>query len=163
MSELASRIHEILNTSPRVGPPINVPLRPDELIQISAAMFVSEASGGAGRIVAERFRQINVLARTAEIDDQYTGGELAWAATCYAAPWPVFRVEPRQDAFHVHDPWPWHDAADMRPRDQAHQIIPFQELPPLMRVRVLEKAGALIAAEIDRLLRAQAQAEGRQP
>lgn len=161
MSALATKIRALLNNlSPQVSA-AQVTLHAGELTALSAALFVAEASDGAGRIVAERVRQITVLDRTAEIDDQYTAGELAWAATCYAAPWPVFRVERRQDAYQVHDPWPWHDAADMRPRDQAHQIIPFQDLPPLMRVRVLEKAGALIAAEIDRLLRAQAKAEGR--
>ena len=80
--------------------------------------------GGAGAIVAERRRQIAIEGLTAANDDRYTGGELILAASCYLG-----RGE-----------WPktwlinW-----FKPKDRRSNLV---------------RAGALIAAEIDRLDRA---------
>ncbi len=97
---------------------------------------------GAERIAAERQRQIEQEGWTAEHDDQHTEGELAWAAVCYAAPGWVFRraVSEREETLYF-DPWPetWGKHWDKRCKHS--------------RIRELEIAGALIAAEIDRLLR----------
>lgn len=81
---------------------------------------------GVERIAAERQRQMEKLGWTADHDDGYDGGKLAMAAVCYAAPDLIY-VEER----HVGS-------------------ITFID----GRIRQLEKAGALIASEIDRLQRA---------
>lgn len=88
---------------------------------------------GAERIAAERQRQIEVEGWTAEHDAVHTMGELAAAAAAYAN---------------------WSDAYDI-PGDTAPPCWPWDSEnwnPSLDDIRNLEKAGALIAAEIDRLL-----------
>jgi hypothetical protein len=83
-------------------------------------------------IAAERQRQIDVEGWTPEHDDKHTTGALALAAACYAerglgdATWD----------WH----WPW---------------SPDWWKPSKDPIRNLAKAGALIAAEIDRLQRAE--------
>ena len=82
------------------------------------------------------------------------------AAVCYAAPKRVFvRTLGRNGAISFEDPWPW-DGGDKRTKTKA--IIDskrFGEIPEPKeytaeeRLDMLVKAGALIAAEIDRLLR----------
>lgn len=64
-------------------------------------------------------------------DDQHRAGEIAMAAVCYAMP-SFVRDGPLWRAY-----WPW-ERDDWKPT-------------PKNRVRELVKAGALIAAEIDRL------------
>lgn len=87
---------------------------------------------GAELIAAERDRQVSAEGWTPEHDDQHTRGELAKAAGVYAMPfngsWKLAN-------------WPWPDGLKPAP--------PTTEA----RIRELEKAGALIAAEIDRLKR----------
>lgn len=107
---------------------------------------------GAERIAAERRRQIEAEGWTPEHDDEHVHGEIAWAAVCYAAPALVKAFVPVpcgcREACCEHvggtvsrwtDPWPWERNADKR--------------RSATRIRDLEKAGALIAAEIDRLQR----------
>ena len=117
------------------------------------------AYSGVALIAIERARQIRQEGWTAEHDDDHTGAEMAVAAACYALP---ARQRALEDA-HIEmdaarglaDPpipytvkvrvpklWPW-DPEWWRPT-------------PKDRVRELAKAGALIAAEIDRLNRANA-------
>lgn len=96
------------------------------------------AGEGARRIVRERIRQKAVEGWTSEHDAQHLEGELAVAAACYA----VHRVEIDHIPVSVEmasggDAWPWSKAWDKRNKHN--------------RVRRLEIAGALIAAEIDRL------------
>lgn len=90
-------------------------------------------------IAAERERQINAEGWSAEHDKRHSNGGLAVAAACYALP---------QDIISVSDPtlslsvsrtllWPWHPQ--------------WWKPTPNDRIRELSKAGALIAAEIDRL------------
>lgn len=81
---------------------------------------------GVDLIRRERERQVSEEGWTPEHDDAHVDGVLSRAAACYAHP-PLF--------FHL---WPW-DRHWWKPGD---------------RVRELAKAGALIAAEIDRLYRA---------
>ncbi len=104
---------------------------------------------GAERIAAERQRQVDAKGWTPEHDDGYADGELVRAADCYLR----FntRLAETDDVdrlmrYHApggmaqpHD-WPWH-------RDWWR--------PSRDPVRNLEKAGALIAAEIDKVLRAR--------
>ena len=100
---------------------------------------------GIKLIARERKRQIEKEGWTAEHDDEHKQGQLVDAAVCYALPEKYRDIDiivkytrnyTREffDAF-----WPWEDK-DWKPT-------------PDNRIRELEKAGALIAAEIDRLLR----------
>jgi hypothetical protein len=95
---------------------------------------------GIERIAAERKRQIEEEGFTAEYDERWNEGALAQAAMCYCMipPNPEDILDGSSERC-VPDEWPWgkkwwKPAADNR-------------------IRELEKAGALIAAEIDRLLR----------
>jgi hypothetical protein len=102
---------------------------------------------GVGLIAAERARQVTAEGWTPEHDDEHEEGELARAAVCYATP-PgrremtvmQFRGMRAADSPSIPGGWPW-DASWWKPT-------------PDNRVRELVKAGALIAAEIDRLRRA---------
>ncbi|WP_417744780.1 hypothetical protein [Rosistilla oblonga] len=99
---------------------------------------IDSPPSGVEVIAAERERQVEVGGWTAEHDDAKKKGELANAAACYA-------MERRDRDRVIWDSpsrvilWPWHSAL-WKPN-------------PLNRIRELAKAGALIAAEIDRLNR----------
>ncbi|PYG00189.1 hypothetical protein SAMN05216184_104128 [Georgenia satyanarayanai] len=94
------------------------------------ALEATPTTDGAALIAAERRRQVEEEGWTPEHDAEHPDGVLARAAVRYAAPeGPVrTRVAPVW-------PWPWH----------------YWKPTPNDRVRELVKAGALIAAEIDRL------------
>lgn len=96
---------------------------------------------GVELIAAERKRQIEKEGWTTEHDDGHDGGELANAAACYAATPSARKVTSMSGAKIVLDFfWPFS-------RDWWK--------PTRNRVHELAKAGALIAAEIDRLQRAE--------
>lgn len=117
------------------------------------------AKTGAERIAAERRRQAAKLGWTAEHDDAHDDGGLAMAAVCYAAAAVDARpyIEQRFAAsVDFVDPWPWDHRFDARPYDGN---VLIECTTDAERIRLLEKAGALIAAEIDRLLRASASPE----
>lgn len=87
---------------------------------------------GIERITAERQRQITKEGWTPAHDDSHSNFELIEAAICYA-----------NEYYHEHldslpSSWPWE---------------PEWWKPSTDLIRNLEKAGALIAAEIDRLER----------
>lgn len=88
------------------------------------------APGAAGLIAAERKRQIDAEGWTAEHDDRHEFGELALAAACYA-------LTHRWRRAFVWRIWPW-SVNNFKPKDRITDLV---------------RAGALIAAEIDRLLR----------
>jgi len=90
-------------------------------------------SPGVAMVADERQRQISDEGYTPEHDDRHDREELARAAAAYAVP--------------TH-PWPWHSDGDRRSRHAGD------------RLRQLAIAGALIAAEIDRLLRLKADGGG---
>jgi len=97
---------------------------------------------GVERIAAERKRQIEKEGFTAEHDEGIPEHNLARAAACYALPEklrnnPTKSGETRIPLFDFL--WPWN--------------LVWWKPTPKNRIRELEKAGALIAAEIDRLLR----------
>jgi hypothetical protein len=106
---------------------------------------------GARRIMLERRRQIQQEGWSDEIDDSHDDNELAWAAACYAAPERIYTlnqaVTPKDPVISFHDPWPdKFSSFDKRPS--------LKRTPSIRkRIRALEKGGALMAAEIDRLLR----------
>jgi hypothetical protein len=95
---------------------------------------------GINAIVAERTKQFNVKGWTAEHDDAHIFGALARAATCYVETAAVQseRSLTELPACYIHKNWPWERDSWKVSNDP---------------VRNLEKAGALIAAEIDRLKR----------
>jgi hypothetical protein len=92
---------------------------------------------GIERIAAERERQLAKEGWTPEHDDSHTSKELARAAGCY-----VLDYTQRGNLGYA---WPWWDKERMNAQ--------FWKPTPSDPIRQLEKAGALIAAEIDRLLR----------
>jgi hypothetical protein len=99
------------------------------------------SSIGVLRIQAERERQQLIEGWTPEHDADHTGGELARAGACYAEAARVVAHTPEPavlEYLRSNPPagWPWH---------------PSWWKPDSSPVRNLEKAGALIAAEIDRL------------
>jgi len=91
-------------------------------------------------IATERRRQIEQEGWSPEHDDTHTEGELADAAAYHAATSPVYR---HWRGGHYESIWPkgWGSKWDHRLKSD--------------RVRQLVVAGALIAAEIDRLQRLQ--------
>lgn len=89
---------------------------------------------GVARVTAERLRQVEVEEWTPEHDDKHDREELAWAAAVYTLPSYVREVILSENP----GLWPW-DSEWYKPSSD--------------RIRELEKAGALIAAEIDRLKR----------
>ena len=111
------------------------------------------SSAGADRIAQERARQKKAEGWTEEHDDRHKHDELALAAACYAAPRAIYvkTVLARGGAQYA-DPWPWSEDWDKR------HDVPARLLMRELRIRDLEKAGALIAAEIDRLLRIEEKA-----
>lgn len=113
-------------------------------------------SGGAKLIKDERLRQVSDEGYDAAHDARHVNGELAWAATCYAAPHRVYCLSASRgmEAFELADPWPFDHASDRRRFDAVDPQR--KEVGYGMReerIRELAKAGALIAAEIDRLER----------
>ena len=98
---------------------------------------------GTQRIVNERVRQTQVEKFTDAADDHYVDNELLRAAKCYLdyAQWQYLCPRRAADEFPRNRllAWPW-DTSWWK---------------PVNSIRALEKAGALIAAEIDRLERSQ--------
>ena len=112
-----------------------------------------DAKSGAAMIAAERERQVTAEGYAAEHDNQHRLGEIAMAAAVYAAPEDIFvlRRERVGDVeYKFRHPWPWrlcdNKRGQRREGDTQHSS----------RIRDLVKAGALIAAEIDRLRRLEA-------
>lgn len=104
---------------------------------------------GTDRIAAERDRQLD-LGYTQDHDVQHDDGDLPFAAAVYAAPTTIYLLRVSDDEHMAEhgkggrvewvEPWPlgW---------ERKERATSKEE-----RIRELEKAGALIAAEIDRLL-----------
>lgn len=118
---------------------------------------------GAELIAAERKRQIEREGWTPEHDDEHTDGSLALAAVCYATPVLLYQHDPFALGFVFADPWPesWSDGWDKRYAYGERKDNPGNMPPDPAtytedeRLDLLVKAGALLAAEIDRLLRAR--------
>ena len=84
---------------------------------------------GIESIAAERRRQIEVEGWTPEHDDEHDSGEMAAAASCYSIA-AFYKPYERFPVF-----WPW-GKSWWKPKDRRSNLV---------------RAGALIAAEIDRL------------
>jgi hypothetical protein len=96
-------------------------------------------------IADERKRQVEVEKWTAEHDKQHWDGSLAKAAACYALHTTTFERHFGTENNFVKlkfDFWPWHPKW-WKPAKNPHSNQ--------ARIKNLVKAGALIAAEIDRL------------
>lgn len=102
---------------------------------------VVAGNGGVGRIARERLRQLAEENYSVEGDLQYIAGELAAAGACYAVPPSLRELGKSRLSGTAMGWWPW-CAASWKPSPATLEG----------RIRELEKAGALIAAEIDRLL-----------
>lgn len=98
---------------------------------------------GIELIAQERARQVSEEGWTPEHDDRHVGGELAGAAVCYA----VQHLRIGNDFLRrkvetlAGELWPWATSYWKPSKDPIRNLV---------------KAGALIAAEIDRLQRAEA-------
>ena len=90
----------------------------------------------------ERIRQIMEEGYSWRLDDQYTTHQLSDAAIVYATPAPL--------RYNIMNKWPW-DKKFFKP-DRTYTYDG--------RIRELTKAGALICAEIDRLIRMKERVEG---
>ena len=107
---------------------------PETVEQAITELVFKRGNEGIAQIAIERQRQINQEGWTPEHDDEHVQGQLARAACCYA----------------------------MRPHDSRREYVPLAWpwehewwKPSPDPIRNLVKAGALIAAEIDRLQRAK--------
>lgn len=145
---LAARIIELLNAA------------------VSAPLADTAPLTGSDLIAAERQRQVAAEGWSNAHDDEHASGEMAMAAACYATPIPI-RAEMNapckycnsiEECDHVfrprewRDPWPFDAKWDKRGKHG--------------RIRQLVIAGALVAAEIDRLQRkdgVQPPADTREP
>lgn len=96
---------------------------------------VPEPTSGTDLITEERRRQIEREGWTPEHDDEHRNGEMAISAACYAVEGTDAEV-----TVHGEDAWQWGSCHDKRKKHD--------------KLRRLAIAGALIAAEIDRELRA---------
>lgn len=92
---------------------------------------------GIDIIREERQRQLEVEGWTAEHDAEHVNGELAIAAVCYALP-AHLRAYRNNNFAPTPSLWPWEDE--------------YWKPSPEDRIHELAKTGALIAAEIDRLI-----------
>ena len=107
---------------------------------------------GIELISEDRARQINEEGWLPEHDAEHSEGELAMAACCYAAPTRIYIKKDVANGYLLTDPWPWTEEWDKRQREHGGNVLanPDNQVKEL-RVRNLVKAGALIAAEIDRI------------
>lgn len=115
---------------------------------------------GAELIAAERRRQVDDEGWTPAHDDGHRVGELADAAACLAATEPIYvRRDQADQAYRFSEgvafvtPWPYQ-------QDQVRGSWYPWRRTETTREAVLVKAGALIAAEIDRLQRLPTPTEG---
>ena len=107
-------------------------------------------------ITTERERQVTEEGWTPEHDDHHTDGSLARAAICYATPVKIYVQGRSARSIHFSDPWPktWDHCWDKRPEPEHGNTIPDPDTySDKKRIDLLAKAGALLAAEIDRINR----------
>lgn len=104
---------------------------------------------GIQLIEDERERQEIDEGWTAEHDDGHTNQELAKAASCYANPWPTV-ISPGGIEIRVERDFRWPFNIEWW-KPEVHQYVDTTTDEYIDgRIRELQKAGALIAAEIDR-------------
>lgn len=105
---------------------------------------------GVELIRKERRRQVTEEKWSRSHDDTHRNDEMAAAAACYAAGNMFLQVTGPNPRWSDH-------CANTQPRFRTFHIWPQGwHYKPTSRIRMLVKAGALIAAEIDRLQRLDA-------
>lgn len=100
-------------------------------------MDMKQTDAAMSRILTERVRQVEEKGYTQDHDDGHSDGAMAMAAACYAAgsevhtrlPYGVMNFEPL---------WPWEDSGAIARKSRKEQLA---------------IAGALIVAELERLMR----------
>ncbi|KKN40146.1 hypothetical protein LCGC14_0736440 [marine sediment metagenome] len=117
------------------------------------AVPVWTGSKGVDLIFKERRRQVEGEHWGPEHDDEAWTGTMALAAACYAAPIALYKQQVSSIGFAFVDPWPWEQRFDRRTERPVPPNLPSTGCQ--LRIRELVKAGGLIAAEVDRLLRAE--------
>jgi hypothetical protein len=111
-------------------------------------------TAGCALITAERQRQIYKEGYSEAHDDEHEDGSLALAGALYATPITLYEKIECANGFSFGDAWPWETTCDKRAVvDHGNVIKANRLLPVKQRIRLLAMAGALIAAEIDRLQR----------
>lgn len=113
-------------------------------------------NSGSELISIERQRQIDEEKWTSEHDDEHVDSELVLAAICYASPVQLYIEDRRCRSVQFVDPWPddWDSQWDPRPEfDDGNTLPDPKTYSDYKRINLLVKAGALIAAEIDRIYR----------
>lgn len=120
---------------------------------------------GVELIAAERERQVSEEGWTPEHDDGHDNGALVDAALVYASPRELYVRADRSPGLGVvfMNVWPhgWRRKPSNAGRTDGHgldasKVREINAAKPASRVRELVMAGALLAAEIDRLNRAAA-------
>lgn len=110
---------------------------------------------GIELIAIERKRQIEKEGFDEYHDYGHSNNELSLAAVCYATPKPLLIRDHDNGTTGItfYDPWPeeWARKWDKRKRNEHLELIPHKRNKKEI-IHDLTKAGALIAAEIDRLL-----------
>jgi hypothetical protein len=130
-----STAYELFQTVRSVGEEEGVQILANALAAADTPSEVPRPSAGVAAIAEERARQVAKEGWTPEHDDDHDNGSLAAAAATYAL---VAREQALGDKgpFRSNpDLWPW-EAKWFKPRDQRRNLV---------------RAGALIAAELDRL------------
>jgi len=109
---------------------------------------------GIELIAKERKRQINDEGWSAEHDLQHTSNELAMAAACYALDKEeVFVLKSQMgEPPEIFDPWPWFSKYYRYSDNAPGYIKTHDKRDTHDRIKKLTISGALIAAELDRLL-----------
>lgn len=138
------RIHELVKRLNKAEAELRV------MSNALCSMNEEDKMDGVGLIAEERTRQIIKKGYTAEHDDEHDAGELILAAISYAAEDETLKLrhnrivleDKREGCVIYSDPWPWGAERDKRKKYRRR------------RIHQLAIAGALIAAEIDRLQRA---------
>ncbi len=117
---------------------------------------------GVELIAVERKRQMDDEGWTAKHDDEHDDHSLALAAAAYAAPEVLYSRGDYAESVSFYEAWPrsWATGWDKRPRFRdTHKLMDAGAQGKSVRIRALVKAGALIAAEIDRLQRMKKRTE----
>lgn len=121
-----------------VGQPARFSEATYEALHAARGVLTGREADGVALIEAERDRQRIDEGWTDDHDDDHGRGEMAIAAACYATHGTDAAVEYPDAPWDCLPGWPW-SAGDWKPGTQVRNLV---------------KAGALIAAEIDRVLRA---------
>lgn len=107
---------------------------------------------GLELILEERRRQIEKEGYNTEHDSHHEDGSIAMAAACYAAPKEIYEVRVRNNqTILFEDPFPWGEETFGRGERGWKYSNTKEKKAGKSRIRQLQIAGALIAAEIDRL------------